>query len=913
MKKLTIGILAHVDAGKTTLSEAMLYVSGSIRKLGRVDKKDAFLDTYELERERGITIFSKQAQMRYGKLAITLVDTPGHADFSAEAERTLQILDYAVLVIDGMDGVQGHTLTLWRLLKRYRIPTFLFINKMDRDGADRIALLKELQTRLHENCLDFSNKAAPDGDKAAFYEQAAMTKEAALEEYLETGELSEETIKDLIGERKLFPCFFGSALRLDGVEEFLRGLEVYTKTPVWQGEFGAKVFKIARDGQGNRLTFFKVTGGSLPVKSLLETGEKINQLRIYSGEKYETTSEAQAGGIYAATGPLKTYPGQGLGMEKASKAPVLEPVLTYRILLPEGCDPTVMLARLRQLEEEDPQLHIVWDEKLKEIQAKLMGEIQTEILKRLISERFQVDVEFGTGHIVYKETIRNAVEGVGHFEPLRHYAEVHLLLEPGEPKSGLVFDVDCSEDELDKNWQRLILTHLEEKEHRGVLTGSAITDMKITLVAGRAHLKHTEGGDFRQATYRALRQGLKTAESVLLEPFYDVRLEVPGGMVGRAMTDMEKFCQNFELLGVQGNLTVLTGTAPVALVQDYPKEVNAYTKGQGRAFLSLKGYAPCHNEEEVVERMGYDPERDQENPTGSVFCAHGAGFIVEWDKVREYMHVESALPLDESGVLLQDREREKEGTEDPAGGQRKRAPKRDEEGLESHLWESMGTDEIDRILEQTFYANSRDKSGTKPKMPWKRSKAILPAQTAAPARPAERASVQKKDEYLLVDGYNVIFGWEELRELSERDMNGARGRLLDILCDYQGMKGCRLIVVFDAYRVKGHDTNVEDYHNIHVVYTKEAQTADRFIEQFAHENGRKCNITVATSDGLEQIIIRGQGCLLLSARELKAEIERTRQFLREEYLEKPTVSKSGQMEELIRKSLEKREETDDGE
>lgn len=909
MRKLTIGILAHVDAGKTTLSEAMLYVSGSIRKLGRVDKKDAFLDTYELERERGITIFSKQAQMTYGETAITLVDTPGHVDFSAETERTLQILDYAILVIDGMDGVQGHTLTLWRLLQRYRIPVFIFVNKMDRDGADGTALLKELQARLHENCMDFSDEAVLGGGKEAFYEQAAMTKEAALEEYLETGELTGETIKELIRERKLFPCFFGSALRLNGVKEFLAGLDTYTRSPVWPKEFGAKVFKVTRDGQGNRLTFFKVTGGSLPVRSLLETGEKVNQLRMYSGEKYETVSEARAGGIYAATGPLKTYPGQGLGIEKASKAPVLEPVLTYRILLPEGCDPAVMLTRLRQIEEEEPLLHIVWDEKLKEIQAKLMGEIQTEILKRLILERFQTEVEFGTGHIVYKETVRNAVEGVGHFEPLRHYAEVHLLLEPGEPGSGLVFDTCCSEDDLDKNWQRLILTHLEEKEHRGVLTGSVITDMKITLTAGRAHLKHTEGGDFRQATYRALRQGLRTAESVLLEPFYEMRLEVPGKMTGRAMTDMEKLCQNFELLGTQGDLTVLTGTAPVALVRDYPKEVNAYTKGQGRVFLSLKGYAPCHNEREVIEQTGYDPERDTENPAGSVFCAHGAGFIVEWDKVRDYMHVESTLPLDERGVLLKNGGGETEGTEGAYASKagREKSLQKEEKGLESHLWESMGTDEVDRILEQTFYANSKDKSGAKSKMPWKKSKAAIPVKTV------EGKPVRKKEEYLLVDGYNIIFGWEELRELSKRDMNGARGRLLDILCDYQGVKGCRLIVVFDAYRTKGHDTKVEDYHNIHVAYTKEAQTADQFIEKFAHENGQKYNITVATSDGLEQIIIRGQGCLLLSARELKAEIERTRQFLREEYLEKPTASKSGQMEELIKKSLEKKEEMDNGE
>lgn len=903
MRKLTVGILAHVDAGKTTLSEAMLYVSGSIRKLGRVDKKDAFLDTYELERERGITIFSKQAQMTYGDLQITLVDTPGHVDFSAEMERTLQILDYAILVIGGMDGVQGHTITLWRLLKRYHVPVFVFVNKMDRDGADREALLREMKQRLHENCMDFSKETVSGTEKEAFYEQAAMTEEAALEEFLETGELSEDKIKDLIRERKIFPCFFGSALKVTGVEEFLDGIESYTRIPSYPAQFGAKVFKITRDGQGNRLTFLKITGGSLKVRSLLETGEKVNQLRIYSGEKYETVNEADAGSICAATGLSGTYPGQGLGIEQASPAPALEPVLTYRILLPENCDPAVMLSKLRQLEEEEPQLHIVWNEELQEIQAQLMGEIQIEILKHLIAERFQVEAAFGAGHIVYKETIQNAVEGVGHFEPLKHYAEVHLLLEPAEPGSGLTFCADCSEDELDKNWQRLVLTHLEEKEHKGVLTGSVVTDMKVTLVAGRAHQKHTEGGDFRQATYRALRQGLMVAKSVLLEPVYELRLEVPEEMTGRAMTDLEKLCLSFELIGTQEKTAILTGTAPVALIRDYPKEVNAYTKGQGRIFMSFKGYAPCHNEAEVIEQSGYDPERDTENPTGSVFCAHGAGFVVEWDKVRDYMHVESTLLLDENGVVIEKGRLLTGETEDFAFGRRKGTVSEREKPAKARLWESMGTEEIDRILEQTFYANSRNKSGAGGKMPWKRTRAAKLTAKEWKANP-----VQKKEEYLLVDGYNVIFTWEKLRELSRQDIDSAKGRLLDILCDYQGVKGCNLIVVFDAYRVKGHDTEISDYHNIHVVYTKEAQTADQYIEKFAHENGKKWDITVATSDGLEQIIIRGQGCRLLSARELEAEVARTRQLLREEYLEKPTVEKSGQMEELIRKSLEQRAE-----
>lgn len=900
MKKLTIGILAHVDAGKTTLSEAMLYVSGSIRKLGRVDKGDAFLDTYELERARGITIFSKQAQMQFEDLSIALLDTPGHVDFSAEMERTLQVLDYAILVIDKTAGVQGHTLTLWSLLKRYRIPVFLFVNKMDRDGTDQDDILQELQKRLSENCMDFSREAVSGENEENFYEQAAMTKESALEQFLETGKLTEEMIRELIWERKIFPCFFGSALKVTGVEDFLQGMKKYTKTFSYPEEFGAKVFKITRDDQGNRLTFMKITGGSLKVRAFLETEEKVNQLRIYSGEKYETVSEAEAGSICAATGLIKTYPGQGMGIEKASAFPVLEPVMTYQILLPEGCDATVMLAKLRQLEEEEPQLHIVWNESLQEIQAQIMGEVQIEILKSLIAKRFQTEVEFGAGHILYKETIQNAVEGVGHFEPLKHYAEVHLLLEPAKTGSGLEFDTSCSEDELDRNWQRLILTHLAEKEHKGVLTGSAITDMKITLAAGRAHKKHTEGGDFRQATYRALRQGLKQAQSVLLEPFYEVRLEVPEEMTGRAMADMEKRCTEFELVGIQGKTAVLTGTAPVVCMQDYPKEVNAYTKGQGRVFTFFKGYAPCHNAKEVIEQTGYDSEKDLENPTGSVFCAHGAGFVVEWDKVREYMHVESGLLTDSQGVVIEKADLIREN--DLQYMEEKRLSGQERE--EARRWESIGTDEIDRILEQTFYANSKDKSGVRSKTPWKRTKAEDTAEGAGAGEKKRKISpVQSKAEYLLVDGYNIIFAWEELRELSERNIDSARGRLLDILCDYQGVKGCELIVVFDAYKVKGRDAESSDYHNIHVVYTKEAQTADQYIEKFAHDNGRKYNITVATSDGLEQIIIRGQGCRLLSAREFQAEVAYTRQTLREEYLEKPTVDKTGQMEKLIKKTL----------
>ncbi len=875
MKKLVIGILAHVDAGKTTLSEAMLYKSGSIRSLGRVDNKDAFLDTYALERERGITIFSKQARIKTGNLSITLLDTPGHVDFSSEMERTLQVLDYAILVINGADGVQGHTTTLWSLLRKYKIPVFLFVNKMDQNGTDKEKLLAELQSRLNENCIDFSEK------EENFYEQAAMADEAALEEFLEDGSLSEETLKELIFKRKIFPCFFGSALKLEGVEEFLRGLESYTKKPEFPEEFGAKVFKITRDEQGNRLTFLKITGGSLKVKSLLQEDEKVNQIRIYSGEKYEVANEVFAGDVCAVTGPAKTYAGQGIGAEKASTVPVLEPVLTCKIELPDGCDPAVMLPKLRLLEEEDPMLHIVWNESLQEIQAQIMGEVQIEILKSMILERFGVEVEFGTGNIVYKETIRNPVEGVGHFEPLRHYAEVHLLLEPGETGSGLNFFTDCSEDVLAKNWQRLIMTHLEEKEHIGVLTGAAITDMKITLVAGRAHQKHTEGGDFRQATYRALRQGLKQAESVLLEPYYEFRLEVPEAVVGRAMTDLEKRSGTFEMTGSHEGAAVLTGVVPAATMQDYQTEVHAYSKGQGKLFMTLKGYLPCHNAEEVIEKADYDSERDLENPTGSVFCAHGAGFVVEWNQVKEYMHVDSGLDL--SG---QDNSDEEDNSV--------RGDNRALSGKESAEM-TIGTDEIDRIIERTFHANTKDKTNGKARTPWKKKTAYVPPKTSE----WKPKATEKKEHYLLVDGYNVIFAWEELAELAKVNIDSARGQLLDTLCDYQAMKGCQLIVVFDAYRVKGHAEEVTDYHNIHVVYTKEAETADQYIEKFAHENGRKYQVTVATSDGLEQIIIRGQGCLLLSARELKEEVDRTKQFVREEYLEKQQSGKNRLMEGLM--------------
>lgn len=845
---ICLGILAHVDAGKTTLSEGLLYTAGKLRKMGRVDKGDAFLDTFELERARGITIFSKQAVFSWEDTQVTLLDTPGHADFSAEMERTLQVLDYAVLVISGADGVQGHTQTLWKLLEKYHIPVFLFVNKMDQPGTDRSCLLEELKERLSENCVDFTEKET-DG----FYEAAALCDEAVLETYLETGRIETKQIQNMIQERKLFPCFFGSALKMEGVEEFFHGLSLYTDSPSYQTGFGAKVFKIARDEQGNRLTYVKVTGGSLRARMELSDEkagwqEKVNQIRVYSGSRYETVTEASAGMICALTGLTKTYPGEGLGQEKMSDKPVLEPVLTYQIQLPEGCEAAVMLPKLRMLEEEEPELHIVWNEKLQEIQAQVMGEVQIEIIKSLIEERFGVPVEFGTGNIVYKETIQNAVEGVGHFEPLRHYAEVHLWLEPGEPGSGIQVSAACSEDVLDKNWQRLILTHLMEKEHRGVLTGSAITDMKITLVAGRAHLKHTEGGDFRQATYRAVRQGLMQAESVLLEPYYEFRLEVPDTMVGRAMTDIERMYGTFEIEQGIGGLSVLTGFAPVRTMRDYPKEVTAYTKGQGRIFCALAGYRPCHNTEEIIQETGYDAERDVENPAGSVFCAHGAGFNVSWENVREYMHVDSGIW-------------EQRGTEETEKEKPRPAV---------HEEEWMDVEEIDRILERTSYANRKSTSISHKGISGKKIRSLTPSPTGL-SKPGKK--FESREKYLLVDGYNIIFAWKELSGLAKSNIDGARGRLMDILCNYQGFKKCHLILVFDAYRVQNHRTEVLDYHNIHVVYTKEAETADQYIERFAHENGKRYDVTVATSDGLEQVIIRGEGCRLLSARELEREIQ----------------------------------------
>lgn len=886
MKKLVIGILAHVDAGKTTLSEGLLYKSGAIRKTGRVDNRDAYLDTYGLEKKRGITIFSKQAQLAFGDMQITLLDTPGHVDFSAETERTLQVLDYAVLLISGADGVQGHTKTLWGLLKKYRIPVFLFINKMDQPGTDREALMRECREKLGTECVDFTGQ-----NTESFRENVAVCEEELLAAYLETGVVGDDDIVRLIRQRKLFPCFFGSALRMEGVEELIEGISRYTcgkAASEAEEPFGARVYKISRDEQGNRLTFLKVTSGRLRPKDVVNSSEeggslgiwqeKVNQIRLYSGEKYDAVDEAVSGGIYAVTGLSKTHPGEGLGIETASPLPVLEPVLTYQVILPEDCQPPVFLPKLRLLEEEDPQLHILWDEKSQEIRIQVMGQVQLEILQSMVEERFHVCVGFGAGSIVYKETIAAPVEGVGHFEPLRHYAEVHLLLEPGDRGSGLQVAADCSVDELALNWQRLILTHLEEKEFTGVLTNSVITDMKITLKAGKAHLKHTEGGDFRQATYRALRQGLMQAESVLLEPWYEFTLEVPEQSVGRAMTDLERLGGKITAPELQNGVAILKGQAPVACLQEYQSELTAYSKGQGSLSCIPAGYLPCHNTEEVLGRIGYDAERDLENPSSSVFCAHGAGFIVPWYQVPEYMHLESIMKSYRTDALMD--------LSAGLSGIRKQAAARPEEL-------SIGTDEIDAIIARTSHANSQGRTGSRKWNSYGKKgenagtrmiEAAERTQAGLPGKAGSGKQKQSDKEYLLVDGYNIIFAWQDLQELAEVNIDSARGKLLDILCNYQGIRGCELIVVFDAYRVKGHDTEISDYHNIHVVYTKEAETADQYIEKFAHENGRKYRVTVATSDGLEQVIIRGQGCGLLSAREFQKEVAQANSRFRSDYL-----------------------------
>lgn len=882
-KHICTALLAHVDAGKTTLAEAILYLTGGIRKLGRVDHQDAFLDNFAMERARGITIFSKQAEVMLDDMEMTLIDTPGHVDFSAEMERTLQILDYAVLLISGADGVQSHVETLWRLLKKYEIPTFLFINKMDQQGTDRTSLLLELQKKLDEHCIDFSAAGDPltDGETA---EAIALCEESLLEQYLETGEIRKEDAARMIARRKIFPCYFGSALKLQGVQELLDALREYSVQKEYPEKFAARVYKISRDEQGNRLTHMKIMGGSLKVKAVLRGGdgdeaweEKVNQIRVCSGSSFRAVNEAQAGMVCAVTGLNHTKAGEGLGTECGVHLPVLEPVLSYQIRIPEDCDVHQTYRKFLQLEEEEPELHITWNKELGEIYAQLMGEVQTEVLKNMISERFGIAVEFGAGNIVYKETIKEPVIGIGHFEPLRHYAEVHLLMEPGEPGSGLQFETVCSEDVLDRNWQRLILTHLAEKQHIGVLTGSEITDMKITLIAGRAHLKHTEGGDFRQATYRALRQGLRSAACTLLEPVYEFRIELPLDCAGRAMTDIQKMHGSFSPMEIEGENAVLKGTAPVVTMRGYQTELISYTKGKGRMMCSVSSYQPCHNAEEVIEARGYDPEGDLENPTGSVFCAHGAGFVVDWDLVPEYAH------LDTSGVLGQKKnddyqdivENEYEPRTDVPAGPTSRYDR-------SNL--TITNDELEEIFTRTYGPIKREKSG------WKKSRRIDYSESRELTAPAKKQEV--RDEYLLVDGYNIIFSWEELNELAKVNVESARTKLMDILSNYQGYKKMNLILVFDAYRVEGGQGSVQKYHNIYIVYTKEAETADQYIEKTVHAIGRKYNVTVATSDALEQVIILGQGGRRMSAHDLEEEIAAMRREIREQYTEKRAEGKN---------------------
>ncbi len=911
IKHICAGLLAHVDAGKTTLSEGILYLTGGLRKLGRVDYGDAFLDNFALERSRGITIFSKQAVFPLGETEVTLIDTPGHVDFSAEMERALWVMDYAVLVVSGADGIQGHTETLWRLLKAYRIPTFIFVNKMDQDGTDREALLQELKKNLDDGCIAFDSLRMPQetetkgsaagGKKNAarvenardealisagsedILEEIAMCDEDVLEAYMETGDIRKSDVIRLIGGRKIFPCYFGSALKLSGVETLLAGLEQFTRMPEYPDEFAAKVFKISRDEQGSRLTHIKITGGSLKVKTSFGEKEKVDQIRVYSGAKYGMQDVAEAGTVCALTGLSETAAGQGLGEEKDLEAPLLEPVLSRSVILPEGTDVPKALRQLKQLEEEDPLLHIVWNSRLEEIQMQLMGEVQTEVLKSMIAERYQMDVEFGAGRIMYKETIADTVTGVGHYEPLRHYAEVHLRMEPGEQGSGLVFGTDCSEDNLDGNWQRLILTHLMEKEHPGVLAGMPITDMKITLTAGKAHLKHTEGGDFRQATYRAVRQGLMQAESVLLEPWYVFHLELPAEQVGRAMADVQKRYGTFEAPLMEGERAVLSGRAPVSEMLDYPAEVQSYTGGRGRLALRLEGYYPCHNQEEVLADIGYDSEGDVDNPSGSIFCSHGAGFFVPWDQVPDYMHIKETIPDitdsadgGEANAFVRGKNEIMEEKKDARdSGVTYASSYIEDKELEAIFLREFGS----KKQQEDRYRGYRKTSGRAADTSGSRSSSGSGTSKYSGAAGTLSGRNEEK-QYLLVDGYNIIFAWDFLKELAEVNLEAARGKLMDILCNYQGFSGVTLIVVFDAYKVKGNPGEIFKYHNIHVVYTKEAETADQYIEKTTHELGHKHQVTVATSDSLEQVIVMGQGARRLSASDFREEVEQAEQEIR---------------------------------
>ena len=839
MKRLVIGMTAHVDSGKTTLSEAMLYTAGELRKLGRVDHGDAFLDTHSIERSRGITVFSKQAVMGYNGSEYTILDTPGHADFSAETERALRALDYAVLVISGTDGVQSHTETIWRLLGRYRIPTFIFVNKMDISPFDASVLMGGLCSRLSDRCVDFS--------KEDFSEDAALLDETLMNVFLDSGEIPDEFIQKVICERKIFPCFFGSALKLEGIDAFLEGIEKYTIEKNYSGEFGGQVYKITEE-QGSRLTHIKITGGSLKVRDLVNE-EKVSGIRIYSGAKFRTVDEVFPGTLCAVTGLSKTYAGQGLGAEKNAVSPILEPVMTYRMILPEGMDSHTALMKMRRLEEEDPQLHVMWNERLQEIHVQLMGEIQLEILRTVIADRFDMAAEFDRGSILYKETISEAVEGAGHYEPLRHYAEVHLLLEPAEPGSGVTFTSDCREDDLDRNWQRLILGNLAEKTHVGVLTGSPITDIKITLTAGRAHLKHTEGGDFRQASWRAVRQGLRSAKCVLLEPWYDFTLEVPAENIGRALSDLQRMSAEFS--APEGD--VIIGSAPASEMMNYQSEVIGYTHGRGRLNYVMKGYLPCHNPEEVIAAIGYDCDSDTENTADSVFCSHGAGHIVKWDEAPRHMHVSSGINH------KSEPEQEQEITPRQVADYRSRLAE-DKELME--------------IFERTYGKINRD------------PRHAMHTEKNLPKAPKQKpAPIPKGPEYLLVDGYNIIFSWEELSEAANDNLDLARSMLINTLCNYQGFKQCEVILVFDAYKVKGNTREVERFHNISVVYTKEAETADMYIEKVTHELSKDYRVRVATSDGTEQLIILGSGAYRVSASELHDEVKRIEKAIRD-FIEK---------------------------
>ena len=899
MKKLVVGILAHVDSGKTTLSEAMLYTAGKIRKLGRVDHKDAYLDTDVQERERGITIFSKQAVFTYDGMEITLLDTPGHVDFSAEMERTLQVLDYAILVINGMDGVQSHTDTLWKLLKRYEIPTFIFVNKMDMDGADKDAIFQNIRKKLDGDCVDFLSE---DRD-----EQIAMADERLLDTYLDTGMVETEDIIEAILDRKIFPCFWGSALKLSGVQELLDAMNTYMVMPAYNAEFGGRIFKISRDAKGERLTYMKLTGGCLKCSEQIEGTEgKVNQIRIYSGARYETVEEAPAGTVCAVTGLGETSAGQGVGCEQENVFAGLEPVLSYKVSYPEDKDAVVVLRDIRQLEEEEPELHVEFAQETREIFVKVMGQVQLQVLTQIIKDRFGYLISFGMGRIIYKETLAEPVMGVGHFEPLRHYAEVHLLMEPLEPGSGMQFDTICSEDVLDKNWQRLILTHLEEKEYRGVLTGAPITDMKITVTAGRAHQKHTEGGDFRQATYRAVRQGLMMGECRLLEPVYAFRLEIPTEMTGRAMNDITRMHGRFAQPEIEGEMSILTGTAPVATMQEYQQDVTAYTRGQGKLSCTLQGYEPCHNEDEVLAASTYDPELDMANPASSVFCAHGAGYIVDWYDVYDMMHVKEDPGFALAGMEDVLRNITSEPTEADEDNRKRMA--RERQGVGAPVYDEK---ELEDIFVRTYGSNSREnaaynKAGfnrynkSVSEADWYVKKAAghgksktAGAQTPAVgsktadtgiARPGAYRKQKGEKEYLLVDGYNVIFAWDDLKALAAVNIDSARDKLIDIMSNYQGYVGCELILVFDAYKVKQNPGSITKHGNIHVVYTKEAETADMYIEKTTHELGRKYKVTVASSDGLEQLIIMGQGALRMSSRGLREEVERVNRILRNDYL-----------------------------